>query len=292
MEEETIAIPKIQFDAINKDWLSFQDYVKRQNELNAMLEKQTKQRKTAIGFIELFLLVGTIALSVFSILAFLVLVYFCVIGVKVDSLALILGAAAFLLFGFNIFQFIRVFQSGDWFKFGLELRKHKNGWIKFTKGRAIMMQAAPYSQKAEFRSGNDSTIFLTRGKGYHDTSTGGTLFTVREGAISDFDVDEEYRGKIEDIGNDVKTIAKESWFAGAIWNKIDLPMLKQLLIICCIISGIAALMGMGAVVTSYQASDTLTKQIGALDGNMSIKINAIQQSIQQMNTAKGVIVSG
>lgn len=235
---------------------------------------------------EKLLVIGTFMFCILSALSIVWFLYAMFKGFKFEGYMFVLVGIIFVAAVGVIVSVALLFSSGIWWRIGWALKRKKGDlWVKFTKSRKLLFKVEKRGQMQYFWPRNKESMFFSVTKGYLEPSTSATVRTVREGALTDFDVDEEYKTDLEDLGPMVANRHLQQWDAALLWGKTKKDWL-QLLVIIAIFIGVGTLIAVGA---SYIQLDTANQALQTANDNFQ----ALQTQINELKTqAQAFVDSG
>jgi hypothetical protein len=255
------------------------------------IELEDSKKWNPLGNVmDLLIFVGVICFGLFSafaLLGFAYSIFFA--GFPLTDLWIVLGIAALLgCIGIAVL-FLMIMQAGDWFKIGRALKSKKgDGWLKFTASGRLILNVEKKAKLMNFNKMDKLSKFFAVHKGYIEPTTGAVFHTVREGAPTDFDVNEEYKFDVEEMSPVMSNRMEQQWDAGVNWNKTDKNMLLIFVIIAMLLSGVCLIVTIGNL---YFSSDTMGKMDKKIDG-ISGTVTAIEKSFAEPSENSGIITEG
>jgi len=237
--------------------------------LDEEIEIEKKSDKKMGSLFEMVSFVGIIGTAILSIIVIGFFAWQMLTGQWANLLGLGVDLVAVIAFVMAVVYFYQIRKAGAWHKAGLWLATKKGQLVlKFPRSGTVIPQPIKKAKLQYFSGKNKETQYVIHNKGYIDLSTGGTVYTAREGEPTDFDVNRISGLDLRELGISFSNMLGQKFDAGIIWNKTKKDLLLILVIVALLASIGACIVG---AANYMNINDTTTK----LDG----KLTALQEQV-------------
>ena len=278
VEEDVVEEDAIDFDSREENAKQLKLFKKLQKQrviLDEEMEGEKKSDKKMGSLFEMVSFVGIIGTAILSIIVIGFFAWQMLTGQWANLLGLGVDLVAVIAFVMAVVYFYQIRKAGAWHKAGLWLATKKGQLVlKFPRSGTIIPQPIKKAKLQYFSGKNKETQYVIHNKGYIDPSTGGTVYTAREGEPIDFDVNKIAGMNLRELGVTISYIKSQSFDAGVVWNKTKKDLLLILVIVACVLA-------VGSVIASaanyMNTSDTTTKlgeKLTGIQGQLDSLVSA------------------